>query len=86
VALPLQASQSLLAPTNTLLFRGEGTMVALVDAQGRVTLRRVTVGRNLGTEFEVLDGITETDRLVLNPPDWLSDGQTLVLTPDKDKP
>ena len=86
VALPLQASQSLLAPTNTLLFRGEGTMVAVVDAQGRVTLRRVSVGRNYGTDFEVLDGITETDRLVLNPPDWLSDGQTLVLTPDKDKP
>ena len=86
VALPLQASQSLLAPTNTLLFRGEGTMVAVVDAQGRVTLRRVSVGRNFGTEFEVLDGITETDRLGLNPPDWLSDGQTLVLTPDKDRP
>jgi RND family efflux transporter MFP subunit len=86
VALPLRASQSLLAPTNTLLFRGEGTMVAVADAQGHVTLHRVNVGRNYGTDFEVLDGITETDRLVLNPPDWLSDGQTLVLAPDKDKP
>ena len=79
VALPLQASQSLVAPSNTLLFRGTGTMVAVVDGEGRVSLRRVLVGRNFGTEFEVLDGIGDADRLILNPPDWLADGQTVVL-------
>ena len=86
VTLPLQASQSLLAPTNTLLCRAGGTMVAVLDAQGRVTLRRVSVGRNYGTEFEVIDGITERERLVLNPPDWLADGQTVVPMDGKDKP
>ena len=79
VTLPLQASQSLVAPSNTLLFRGTGTMVAVVDGEGRVSLRRVLVGRNFGTEFEVLDGIGDADRLILNPPDWLADGQTVVL-------
>ncbi len=83
VTLPLQASQSLVAPSNTLLFRGDGTMVAVVDGEGRVTLRRVLVGRNFGTEFEVLDGISDKDRLILNPPDWLADGQTVVLAPAK---
>jgi RND family efflux transporter MFP subunit len=83
VALPLLASQSLVAPSNTLLFRGDGTMVAVVDGEGRVTLRRVLVGRNFGTEFEVLDGIGDSDRLILNPPDWLADGQTVVIAPDK---
>jgi RND family efflux transporter MFP subunit len=83
VALPLLASQSLVAPSNTLLIRGDGTMVAVVDGEGRVTLRRVLVGRNFGTEFEVLDGISDSDRLILNPPDWLADGQTVVLTPAK---
>jgi len=86
VTLPLQASQSLLAPTNTLLFRAAGTMVAVLDAQARVTLRRVSIGRNYGTEFEVIDGISERERLVLNPPDWLADGQTVVPVADKDKP
>ena len=86
VTLPLQASQSLLAPTNTLLFRAGGTMVAVLDAQARVTLRRVSVGRNYGTEFEVIDGISDRERLVLNPPDWLADGQTVVPVADKDKP
>jgi multidrug efflux pump subunit AcrA (membrane-fusion protein) len=86
VTLPLQASQSLLAPTNTLLFRAGATMVAVVDAQGRVSLRQVSVGRNYGTEFEVLDGISASERLVLNPSDSLSDGQTVVPSAEKDKP
>jgi RND family efflux transporter MFP subunit len=81
VALPLQASASLLVPTNTLLFRAEGSMVGVVDAQGRVALRKVSVGRNFGAEVELLDGVADKDRLVLNPPDWLADGQTVVVAP-----
>ncbi len=84
VELPLQAGASLLAPTNTLLFRAEGTLVALVDTQGHVTLKKVAVGRNYGVDFEVLDGITEADRMVLNPPDWLATGQTVVVAAGKD--
>jgi RND family efflux transporter MFP subunit len=86
LALPLAASQSLVAPTNVLLFRANGTMVAVVDAQGRVTLRKVGVGRNYGADFEVLDGISETDQLVLNPPDWMADGKTVVVAPGKERP
>jgi RND family efflux transporter MFP subunit len=85
VALPLKASQSLVAPTNTLLFRASGTMVAVVDVQGRVTLRKVSVGRNFGADFEVLDGIGDTERLVLNPPDWMADGQVVVVAPNKER-
>ncbi len=81
VALPLQASASLLAPTNTLLFRAEGALVGVVDTQGRVSLRKVGVGRNYGAEVELLSGVDEADRLVLNPPDWLTDGQVVVVVP-----
>ncbi len=81
VALPLQAGGGLTVATNTLLFRAEGTMVAVVDARGRVTLRRVSVGRNYGEAFEVLDGLTEAERIVLNPPDWIADGQTVAVAP-----
>jgi RND family efflux transporter MFP subunit len=86
VMLPLQASASLEAPTNTLLFRDAGTMVAVVDGEGRVTLHKVSVGRNYGATFEVLSGLAETDRLVLNPPDWLADGRTVAVVPDKATP
>ena len=79
VALPLAASPTLSVPSNALLFRGEGTRVALVDPQGKVTLRAVTLGRNNGTTVEVTGGLQATDRLVLNPPDSLADGDVFTL-------
>lgn len=86
VALPLKDSQSLVAPTNALLFRASGTMVAILDANGRVTLRKVVVGRNFGADFEVLDGISESERFVLNPPDWMADGQNVVVASTEERP
>jgi len=78
VALPLTASASLSIPSNTLLFRGEGTRVAVIDGQGKVTLHAVTLGRNNGTSVEVTSGLQANDRLVLNPPDSLVDGDVVT--------
>lgn len=78
VSLPLAASQSLMIPTNALLFRAEGTRVALIDAEGKVKLRTVQLGRNYGETVEVLDGLGATDRLVLNPSDSLAEGDVVV--------
>jgi len=79
VSLPLAASQSLTIPANALLFRAEGTRVAVVDAQGRINLRPVTLGRNYGETVEVIDGLASADRLVLNPSDSLADGDVVVI-------
>ncbi|RZL92839.1 MAG: efflux RND transporter periplasmic adaptor subunit [Variovorax sp.] len=79
VSLPLAASRSLTIPANSLLFRGEGTRVAVVDGESRVRLRAVTLGRNYGETVEVLDGIAATDRLVLNPSDSLAEGDVVVV-------
>jgi hypothetical protein len=68
-------------PSNALLFRGEGTRVAVVDGQGHVTLHAVTLGRNNGATVEVTGGLRSTDRLVLNPPDSLVDGDVVTLQP-----
>ena len=81
VALPLTASTTLSVPSNALLFRGEGTRVAVVDGQGKVALRAVTLGRNNGTTVEVTGGLQATDRLVLNPPDSLVDGDVVTTQP-----
>lgn len=87
VSLPLQATQSLLVPTNALLFRGEGSRVALVDKAGKVKLRAVTLGRNYGESVEVIEGVTRTDVLVLNPSDSLADGDEVAVAPaSKDAP
>jgi RND family efflux transporter MFP subunit len=78
VSLPLAASQSLTIPSNALLFRAEGTRVAVIDAEGKVKLRTVQLGRNFGETVEVLDGLGATDRLVLNPSDSLAEGDVVV--------
>ncbi len=79
VALPLQGVAPLAVPANALLFRGEGTRVAVIDAQGRVKLQAVTLGRNTGDSIEITGGLAPTDRLVLNPPDSLADGDVVTL-------
>ena len=83
VALPLQGGGALTVPANALLFRGEGTRVAVVDAQGKVALHAVTLGRNNGDTVEVTDGIGPNDKLVLNPPDSLTDGDVVTLQQPK---
>jgi RND family efflux transporter MFP subunit len=81
VALPLQASKAITIPANALLVRGEGLRVAVVDAEGTVTLRPVKVGRNYGQSMELLEGVGAKDQLVLNPPDSLNDGDRVVVAP-----
>ena len=39
------------------------------------------LGRNLGESFEVLDGVSAKDRIVLNPPDSLAEGDIVALAP-----
>jgi len=79
VSLPLQGTGALTVPTNVLLFRGEGPRVAVVGADGKVQLRAVKLGRNFGEVIELLDGAGANDRLVLNPPDSLKDGDMVVI-------
>jgi RND family efflux transporter MFP subunit len=79
VNLPLPAGQGLKVPINALLFRAEGTRVAVVDPAGRVTLRPVTLGRDDGQAIEVTQGLQAHDRIVLNPPDSLNDGDVVAL-------
>jgi len=63
-----------------LLFRAEGPRVAVVGADGKVQLRAVKIGRNFGEVLELLDGVGPQDRLVLNPPDSLNDGDPVVIS------
>jgi hypothetical protein len=70
-------------PSNSLLYRGDGLHVATVDAQNRVHLRSVTVGRDFGAEIEILSGIDPQERVIMSPPDSILDGaQVKVTLPD----
>jgi RND family efflux transporter MFP subunit len=84
VELPIAGQRTVVVPTNVLLFRGEGTRVAAVDAANRVHLKPVTLGRNLGEAIEVIDGIAAGDRLVVNPSDSLGEGDTVAVAANED--
>jgi RND family efflux transporter MFP subunit len=67
----------LVIPEQALLFRAQGLQVAVVDAGGRVHLRDVKLGLNLGQTVQVLAGLSASDRLIANPSDGLLDGQAV---------
>ncbi len=59
-------------------------MVAVVGKNGRVAMRKVSVGRDEGKTIEILTGIAPTDRIVLTPPDALAPGDLVrVVAPKK---
>jgi membrane fusion protein (multidrug efflux system) len=61
-------------PDNTLIFRGKSLQVGVVDAKGAVELREVRVGRDFGVQSEILGGVTESDKVIVNPSDSLVSG------------
>ncbi|OGT67528.1 MAG: hypothetical protein A3J38_04365 [Gammaproteobacteria bacterium RIFCSPHIGHO2_12_FULL_45_9] len=66
-------------PVNTLIFRSEGLQVATITSQGKITLRPISVERNLGNTVEVVSGVKRGELVVLNPPDILTTGQQVRL-------
>jgi RND family efflux transporter MFP subunit len=68
------AAPTLQIPANTVLFRAEGLLAAVVGSDHRVRLKRITQGRDFGSSIEVLSGLEAADDVVLNPPDSITDG------------
>lgn len=64
----------LVVPSNALLFRAQGAQLAVVNAEGAVQLKPIKIGRDFGSSLEVIQGLNENDRVIINPSDSLSDG------------
>jgi RND family efflux transporter MFP subunit len=71
------SSNSVVISANALLFREEGLRVAVVNADGHVTLRPIQLGHDLGTDVEVVSGIGKQDRVILNPPASIETGDAV---------
>jgi RND family efflux transporter MFP subunit len=70
-------------PSNSLIFRSQGTQIAVVTPQGTVHLKNVTVGRDLGTSVEIITGIDANDVVVVNPPDSVGEGDPVTVSNTK---
>ena len=70
-------AESLRLPANTVLFRSAGLQVATIDGTTHVKLKSIVQGRDFGNTIEVLSGIEADDRVVVNPPDSITDGASV---------
>jgi hypothetical protein len=68
------AAPTLTLPANTLLFRAEGIHVGVVNADNKVELRALKLGRDFGQTVEILEGVEAGDLVIMNPPDSLATG------------
>jgi RND family efflux transporter MFP subunit len=87
------SAQSLRLPANTVLFRAAGLQVATLDGQKHVKLKSIVQGRDFGNTIEILSGVEPDEVVILNPPDSLTDGVLVRISPpppapskDKSKP
>jgi hypothetical protein len=54
-------------------------MAAVISSDSSINLKKLTVGRDLGTTVEILQGLTPNDSVVINPPDSLEQGEKVVV-------
>jgi RND family efflux transporter MFP subunit len=78
-------NRSVLIAANTLLFRSEGAAVGVVNQNNVVELRKINIGRDLGNQLEVTQGLTLDDRIVVNPSDSLAAGQKVKVRPTQEE-
>jgi RND family efflux transporter MFP subunit len=64
-------------PAAALLFRASGTQVAVVNEQGRVTMRDVEIARDDGNLVELSSGVQPGERLILNLSSQIDGGDTV---------
>lgn len=78
--LPIPAgAQGVSIPSSALIFRAQGTQVAVIDAQQHVHLRDIHIGMDLGATLFIDQGLKVSDRVIDNPPDALREGDPVKL-------
>jgi multidrug efflux pump subunit AcrA (membrane-fusion protein) len=78
-----RASPVVLAPSAALVWRPDGTVVGVLDAQRRLHYRKVQTGRDLGLQIEVISGLEDGDTVVVHPGDALAEGQQVEIAAEK---
>ena len=64
-------------PATALIFRDNGMSVAVVDGRGKVAIKPVSIQRDMGASVDVAGALTPADRIIDNPPDTLSAGDSV---------
>ncbi len=74
ISLPLLRDHPpMLIPTSALIVQADGTKVAVIE-DGKVKMKTISIGRDLGQQLEVVQGLNDTEQVVSNPGERLADG------------
>jgi RND family efflux transporter MFP subunit len=71
-------SPSFVVPGAAIIFNRDGLQVAAVE-DGKVHMKKITVVRDLGTEVEASEGVTNGERVVINPTVDLAEGSRVEI-------
>jgi RND family efflux transporter MFP subunit len=85
VHLKLDASSpTVVLPVSALIFRAEGLQVATLQGSDHAHLVPIVMGRDFGTQVEVVSGLAVGQHVVDSPPDSLVDNEQIrVIQPKK---
>ncbi len=67
-------------PVSALIFRGDALQVGIVRGEGKdakASLATITLGHDLGSTVEIVNGLSADDSVITNPPDSLVSGETV---------
>ena len=77
----------IVVPADAFVFRAQGPQVVTVTNDNRIHWQKISVGRDFGTQLEVLNGLKENTEVVMNPTDDLREGiEVHVKGAEKPKP
>ena len=74
------AKPGVLVPAAAIAQRGDRDVAFVVNG-GMASLRKLTLGRTLGEDREVLAGVAGGEQVVLDPPETLADGARVTVAP-----
>jgi RND family efflux transporter MFP subunit len=72
-----QQHSSLIIPTSSLVIDRTGMHVVTVTGDHKIHFVPVAIGRDMGTQVEILNGLAGSESLVASPSDLLNEGQSV---------
>lgn len=86
VNLDLPGNKAVLSvPASALIFDQSGLRVATVGVDNKVTVKTITIKRDLGKTIELHSGLEANDRVIENPPDGIASGDQVNVAGSSNK-
>jgi multidrug efflux pump subunit AcrA (membrane-fusion protein) len=80
-----RTAPALIVPASAIIFNQNGMQVAVVE-NGVAHLHKIAITTDYGTEVEVNAGIKAGDRVILQSPVNLADGDKVQIMPEPPRP